>query len=73
MFLVQILCFYRKWGRLIVDALTVNRALELSVNHVESLGCFLVLQARNYKYKVGVVMWSLVSFQSFVLQLYVMW
>ena len=55
MFLVQSLCFYRKWGRLIVNALTVNGALELSVNHVESLGCFLVLQARNYKYMVGVV------------------
>ena len=40
----------------------MNRALELSVNHVESLGCFLVLQARNNKYMVGVVMWSLVSF-----------
>ena len=55
MFLVQSLCFYRKWGRLIVNAFTVNGALELSVNHVESLGCFLVLQARNYKYMVGVV------------------
>lgn len=55
MFLVQSLCFYRKWGRLIVNALTVNGALELSVNHVESLGCFFVLQARNYKYMIGVV------------------
>lgn len=55
MLLVQSLCFYRKWGRLIVDALTVNRALELLVNHVESLGCFLLLQTRNYKYMIGVV------------------
>lgn len=39
---MQSLCFYRKWGRLNVDVLTVNRALELSVNHVESLGCLAV-------------------------------